>query len=181
MKKFLLFPLMVFMTVFIAPSCSGDDDEIFPPAGGDSTEVNDTITTGDTIITNATNDSLRSNVPIKFEGGVIVNGDFTQENIVCEATFDKTYKKVTININDVKFAENMPVKVNMTLNDITCNKLNKNSFEFSGENIVPTMGVAPVPTYTFTAIEGRVKYHLLDFSATLNMGTIVFRGKRVLQ
>ncbi len=181
MKKFLLFPLLVFMTAFIVPACSGDDEEIFPPEGGDSTVVNDTIVTNDTITTNATNDYLHSNVPIKFKGGVIVNGNYTQENIVFEAIFDSTYNKVTINMNEVKFAAQMPYPMTFTLKDITCKKLNKNSFEFSGENIVPMMGVAPVPNRTFTTIEGSIGYHVFDFSGTLSMGTIVFRGKRVLQ
>ena len=168
MKKFLLFPLLVFMTAFIVPACSDEDKEIFPPNPND-TITNDTIT-NDTI----DDDSLHTNIPItlKFGGDLIVNGNFKKENTVCMVRGIND-SKFSLDIYKVKFAENMPVEINITIPDIP---FNHKDGTFSGDSIVPLIGVAPAPAYTFSKIEGCLTDSSLTFSATLTRGTFTFSG-----
>lgn len=168
MKKFLLFPLLVFMTAFIVPACSDEDKEIFPPNPND-TITNDTIT-NDTI----DDDSLHTNIhnTLKFGGDLIVNGNFKKENTVCMVR-DINDSKFSLDIYKVKFAENMPVEINITIPDIP---FNHKDGTFSGDSIVPLIGVAPAPAYTFSKIEGCLTDSSLTFSATLTRGTFTFSG-----
>ena len=163
MKKFLLFPLLVFMTALIVPACSDEDKEIFPP------NPNDTIT-NDTI----DDDSLHTNIhnTLKFGGDLIVNGNFKKENTVCMVRGIND-SKFSLDIYKVKFAENMPVEINITIPDIP---INHKDGTFSGDSIVPLIGVAPAPAYTFSKIEGCLTDSSLTFSATLTRGTFTFSG-----
>ena len=169
MKKFLLFPLLVFMTALIVPACSDEDKEIFPPNPND-TITNDTIT-NDTI----DDDSLHTNIhnTMKFGGDLIVNGNFKKENTVCIVRGIND-SKLSLDIYKVKFAENMPVEINITIPDIP---INHKDGTFSGDTIVPLIGVAPAPAYTFSKIEGCLTDSTLTFSATLTRGTFSFSGR----
>ena len=164
MKKLLLFPLLVFMTALIVPACSDEDKEIFPP------NPNDTIT-NDTI----DDDSLHTNIhnTLKFDGDLIVNGNFKKENTVCMVRGIND-SKCSLDIYKVKFAENMPVEINITIPDIP---INHKDGTFSGDTIVPLIGVAPAPAYTFSKIEGCFTDSTLTFSATLTRGTFSFTGR----
>ena len=162
MKKFLFFPLLVFMTAFIVPACSNDDEDVFNP--------NDTIS-NDTV----SDDSLHNNLPVvfKFNGELVVNGNYVKENTICGVR-EMDGEKFTMNIYKVKFAENMPVEIDITIPGIS---YNLKDGTFSGDTIVPLIGVAPAAAYTFSSIEGNMTDTTLTFSATLTRGTFSFTGR----
>jgi hypothetical protein len=156
MKKFLLFPLLVFMTALVVPACSDDDK--------DELDNND-----------------KTEETTKYNGTLIVNGHYKKENTDCEIIFDEQKEKLTMTIFQVKFAENMPLTLDISLQGIPCNATNEMT-TFSGNDIVPMMGEVPVPAYTFSNIEGSIKDDTdLIFSATLTKGTFTFNGKKVVE
>lgn len=152
MKKFFLFPLMVLATLIALPACSDDDKETIDP-GKPETPVATTYT-----------------------GRLTVNnGAYIKEDADCEITFAENGNKLTLNINNVKFAEAMPVTINLSVPKIPCTRLNGKTF-FSGYDIVPMMGVAPAEAYKFSTITGSIENSALEFSATLTKGSFSFTG-----
>lgn len=152
MKKFFLFPLMVLATLIALPACSDDDKETIDP-GKPETPVATTYT-----------------------GRLTVNnGAYIKENADCEITFAENGNKLTLNINNVKFAEAMPVTINFSVPEIPCVTENGKTI-FSGNDIVPLMGVAPAEAYKFSAITGSIENSALEFSATLTKGSFSFTG-----
>lgn len=173
MKKLLLFPLFILAISILAPSCTKDDNEIFPP-GNDSIANNDTLGTNDTI----SGDTVQ-NVPIilKYEGDLIVNGNNVKENAVCGINIKRS--QITLYLYKAKFAEMMP-ELNITVPDIP---FNKQTTMFEGDTIVPLLVMEsadiPMPDKTFTQIAGSViKDSILSFDGeVINLGTISFNGK----
>ena len=152
MKKFFLFPLMVLATLIALPACSDDDKETIDP-GKPETPVATTYT-----------------------GRLIVNnGAYIKENADCEITFAENGNKLTLNINSVKFAEAMPVTINLSVPEIPCATENGKTI-FSGNDIVPMIGVAPAEAYTFSTITGSIENSALEFSAKMTKGSFSFTG-----
>ena len=152
MKKFFLFPLMVLATLIALPACSDDDKETIDP-GKPETPVATTYT-----------------------GRLTVNGGaYIKEDADCEITFAENGDKLTLNINSVKFAEAMPVTINLSVPESPCATEDGKTI-FSGNDIVPMMGVAPAEAYTFSAITGSIENSVLEFSATLTKGSFSFTG-----
>ena len=153
MKKFLLFPILVLMTAVIMPACSDDDKDKFPP------ETPEAAT---------------------YTGTLIVNNSFTKENTDCEITFNENGDKLTLKINGVKFAEAMPVTIDLSVEDIPCTTENEKTI-FSGNNIVPMMGVVPAENYTFSNINGSIENSELKFNATLTKGSFTLSGVKMAE
>lgn len=152
MKKFFLFPLMVLATLIALPACSDDDKETIDP-GKPETPVATTYT-----------------------GRLIVNnGAYIKENADCEITFAENGNKLTLNINSVKFAEAMPVTINFSVPEIPCATEDGKTI-FSGNDIVPMIGVAPAEAYTFSTITGSIENSALEFSAKMTKGSFSFTG-----
>ena len=152
MKKFFLFPLMVLATLIALPACSDDDKETIDPGKPETT------------------------VATTYTGRLTVNGGaYIKEDADCEITFAENGDKLTLNINSVKFAEAMPVTINLSVPEIPCATENGKTI-FSGNDIVPLMGVAPAETYKFSTITGSIENATLDFSATLSKGSFAFTG-----
>ena len=169
MKKLLLFPLFILAISILAPSCTKDDNEVFPP-GNDSIANNDTLGTNDTI----SGDSVH-NIPmiLKYEGNIIVNGNDVRENSVCGANMNSN--KLTLYFDSVNFSDRMP-KMDIAVPEI---HFNSKTGTFAGDTIVPLMaGKIPMPRYTFTQIAGEIEDTILSFNAEIiNLGTISFSGK----
>ena len=149
MKKFFLFPLMVLATLIAIPACSDDDKEKFPP---------------------------ETPVATTYTGTLTVNGGaYIKEDADCEITFAESGDKLTLNIYQVKFAEGMPLTIDLSVPGIDCSTENGKTI-FSGNDIVPLMGVAPVEAYKFSSITGSIENSALNFAATLTKGSFVFTG-----
>lgn len=173
MRKFLLFPLLLFMTAIIVSACSDDEEDIFPP------ETNDTIGGGDTL---NILDTISVNKHRKFNGTLVVNGTYVQDGTDCEIILEKAPEKVTLNINNVKFAPNMPVSINLTVPDVPLRYLDRDYMEFCGDSIVPVMGSLSAQAYMFESIEGYVKNSELIFDATITgRGSFTFKGMEIAE
>lgn len=176
MKKFLLFPLLVFMTAIIIPACSDDEEDIFSPETGDTI-----INSGDSIINGGdTVDNI--NLPRKFNGTLVVNESYVQDSTNCEIIIDRN--NIALNIYNVKFAEAMPGSINLTVPEIPYEGTGGKEIVFAGDSLVPlmstSMGTMPVPAYMFEHIEGGIRNRLLNFSATIvGRGTFTFNGNEV--
>ena len=90
MKKFLLFPLLVFMTAIILPACSDDNKESTP----------------------------KDPTTIKYSGKLLVNGNYEINDAICEIIYEDA--SLTLKMFDVKFAEAMHGTIDMTVPGIMC-------------------------------------------------------------
>lgn len=154
MKKLLFLPLFALMAL-ILPSCSDDDNN---PGGG-----------GETIETTTT-----------YNGKLIVNGSYAKDSVDCKVEFAEDKQSFTLDIYKVKFAEAMPVSIDIAIPGIPATA-NGNDVTFSGDTIVPLVGVVPSPAFTFYNIDGEIKDGELKFSAVCTRGLFTFRGKEVIE
>lgn len=103
-----------------------------------------------------------------YKGSLVV-GDFTKEDVVIGIT--KNGDMVDILLNDVKFAANMPLVLDITLKDVPC-ETDAANFSFAAENVAPYMNTEtePAPQYMFAAINGTVEGSKLVFDAKMAEG-----------
>ena len=153
MKKLILLPLFALMAIII-PSCSDDDN---------------TPGSGETIETAAT-----------YNGKLIVNGSYAKDSTDCKIEIAEDSKSFTLSIYEVKFAEAMPVSIDIAIPGIPCTA-SGDGMTFAGDTIVPLIGIAPAPNFTFYNINGEVKDSELKFSAVCTRGLFTFSGKEVLE
>lgn len=157
MKKLFLLPLFAFMALAM-PSCSDDDNNGGGNNGG-----------GDVVEASTT-----------YNGKLIVNGTFVKDSTDCEVLFDENMESFTLKMNDVKFAEGMPITIDIALPGVPC-EVNGSNVTFDGDTIVPLMGMAPTPAYTFYDITGAIADGELQFSALCTRGLFTFSGSEVLE
>ena len=138
---------------------------------------------------------------LSFEGTIVpmFSGDmnvlaagsdkvFTIEDIVCEVETSLDGTSATLFIQGAKFAESMPVAVDIKIENIPC-VMRDNGFTFtSTDEIVPLVKMGGVytamPDFTFSRIEGEVggtNNALLGFSATMTRGVFEYSGERFIK
>lgn len=152
MKKNLLLPLLLLITAVIIPSCS-DDSSISLPTPPEK---------------------------IKYKGELLVNNIFTVNNATCEITLDESTGTLKLEMFNIKFAENMPIEITLSTSGINYSTTNNKTI-FSGENIIPFMGVIPMPNYTFSNITGYIENSKLNFNVTLTKGVFIFNGEEIIE
>lgn len=103
------------------------------------------------------------------------NGTFyTQENVRVEvAQVDET--TVEIKMFQAKFAERMPLNLDMTIAGVTF-RARISKIEISGDNIIPTAMGGPFPAYTITNMTGTVSASSIDFSMICGNFPLTFQG-----
>lgn len=100
------------------------------------------------------------------------NGTLLADTFAIAAVIDITpnanTSTVDVVLNDVKFAPNMPVVLDITLKGIPYTK-SDSVFSFSANNVAPYIntGAEPVATYTFDKVQGRIIGKSLTLSATM--------------
>ena len=122
-----------------------------------------------------------------YKGSLVV-GDFTKEDVVISVT--KNGNAVDVLLNDVKFAANMPLVLDITLKALPCTVDGAN-LSFAAENIAPYMNTEtePAPQYMFAAVNGVVNAGKLSFDARMAEDLapyvagkeFVFRGKEIAE
>ena len=134
-------------------------------------------------------------INIKPNGGSAKNykgslevGDFTKEDVVISVT--KNGNAVDVLLNDVKFAANMPLVLDITLKGVPC-ETDAANFSFAAENIAPYMNTEtePAPQYMFAAVNGVVNAGKLSFDARMADDLapyvagkeFVFRGEEIAE
>lgn len=100
-----------------------------------------------------------------YKGSLVV-GDFTKEDVVISVT--KNGNTVDVLLNDVKFAANMPLVLDITLKALPCTVDGAN-LSFAAENVEPYMNTEtePAPQYMFAAVNGAVNAGELSFDARM--------------
>ena len=100
-----------------------------------------------------------------YKGSLVV-GDFTKEDVVISVT--KNANTVDVLLNDVKFAANMPLVLDITLKALPCTVDGAN-LSFAAENVEPYMNTEtePAPQYMFAAVNGAVNVGKLSFDARM--------------
>lgn len=102
--------------------------------------------------------------------GDLLSGDFVKE-IVVDLDTDEASSTMDVVLNDVKFAANMPLTLNITLKDVPYVEYD-GIITFNAENIAPYMNseTEPAPAYMFAVVEGSVSGSNLLLSAKMASG-----------
>lgn len=122
-----------------------------------------------------------------YKGSLVV-GDFTKEDVVISVT--KNGNAVDVLLNDVKFAANMPLVLDITLKALPCTVDGAN-LSFAAESVAPYMNTEtePAPQYMFAAVNGVVNAGKLSFDARMAEDLapyvagkeFVFRGEEIAE
>lgn len=116
--------------------------------------------------------SYKPEVPVAGDlrsyAGELVVGDFSKTTTI-DVVFDESASTVDIVINDVKFAENMPMTLDITLKEIAYTYTTDGNVCFSGENVAPYIGLLETPSdaYTFASVSGTIQGNRLSLSARM--------------
>lgn len=114
-----------------------------------------------------------------FRGNLVV-GDFIKESTV-SVGFDEANSVVTMVIKDAKFAENMPLTIDITLKDMPY--VVGDAVTFSAIDIVPYMNAEPEPSvsYTFASVEGTMAGDALVFTAKMSESLAPYVAGKVFE
>lgn len=153
MKKFLFLPLMMIMALFSA--CSGSDDDSVPTSPSEGSAYSGALK----VLATGAEDY------------------FDCENVRTEVLFAGDY--MTLKIFGAKFAENMPVTVDITLENIPCTIAGDNVVFTCNDEIIPLVGVLPSPNFAFSAISGTIADGVLTFDAKMTRGEFSYSGRAV--
>ncbi len=93
--------------------------------------------------------SVDSEVIENYTGGLIVGYDFDMEDI--NASYTIANDLISIELFGVKFAEMMPVTLDITMPNIPIE-----DGEFSIDSVVPTVAGVPMADYTMTDVSGSI-------------------------
>ena len=122
------------------------------------------------------NTSVEKETP-KFYGSLTVRSDgkdFTSENLAVQVASDPSGKTMDMKLHKVKFVPAMPVRIDVTIPDITLEA----DGSFHGDNIVPyALGGRPYPKYTVYGLEGKIKDGTLVFSLKFGNYPTTYSGK----
>lgn len=120
--------------------------------------------------------------------GELISGNFAKE-VVIDVTTDEASEVVNVVLNDVKFAQNMPL-IDITLKGVPY-VMEYGKMVFGAENIAPYMNseVEPVQAFMFAFAQGTVIGNRLQFSARMadNLAAYVagmefaFEGEEVVK
>lgn len=103
---------------------------------------------------------------ISYNGTLLADSFATA--VVIDITPVENTSTVDIVLNDVKFAPNMPIVLDITLKGIPYTK-SDSILSFSANNVAPYIntGTEPVVTYTFDKVQGRIVGNSLNLSAKM--------------
>jgi len=103
---------------------------------------------------------------ISYNGTLLADSFATA--VVIDITPVENTSTVDIVLNDVKFAPNMPIVLDITLKGIPYTK-SDSILSFSANNVAPYIntGTEPVATYTFDIVQGRIVGKSLNLSAKM--------------
>ncbi|MBR3615264.1 MAG: hypothetical protein IKL56_01430 [Bacteroidaceae bacterium] len=182
MKK-LLSLLSIFALVAVNISCSGDDDAPEKP------ETGGTVCYGKSYKGELLSGDLASGDESKY---------FAMETVIdvkLDSVQDSQDSFMDIVLNDVRFAEKMPVALDITLKDIPCvMSFDDNGYtviSFSAADVAPYINSEPqpVPAYMFATIHGTIQDNELQLSAKMANDLdayvagmeFVFNGREIIE
>ncbi len=117
-----------------------------------------------------------------YFGNIVVtqadNTTFTDENIKVDLVINGADKKVKMVINQVKFAEKMPVRLDVTADGFVFTQTG-NVLYITGDKIVPTAAGGKMEKYTITNFKGQLDLDKNEFAMSMICGTdpVSYLGK----
>ncbi len=103
-----------------------------------------------------------------YVGDIVVLGygsSFTDKDIKVELTFNGTDKTADMLIKEVKFAEAMPLRLDMAVKGISYTVAGS-KITIAGDNIVPEAMGGPFEMYKITGLSGEISESGISFTMT---------------
>ncbi len=118
-------------------------------------------------------DLIGSNEEIEYTGTMIVSagGYTTYTNEAAEFVLETNDNEVSILMKEMKFAEAMPVTLDIQISDIATD-----GSAFSTTEIIPTVSSIPMEDYTMTNVAGEYSKSSLTMSFDCYDCTVTFVG-----
>lgn len=112
--------------------------------------------------------------------GELVVGGFAK-NTVVDVAFNEAASTVDIVINDAKFADNMPLVIDITLKDIPYTS--GETIAFTATDVVPYINAEPEPVnaYTFATFEGNIVGGRLVLAAKMSESLASYVAGKVFE
>lgn len=116
----------------------------------------------------------------KYIGTMVVDQNdettFTMQDVIVELVVDGN--KAEIKMNKVKFAEAMPVTLDMTIPGVTAVKTDATT-ALSGDNIIPLAMGGKFPNYTITGLTGTATVNNISLSMMCGEYPLTYTGTAV--
>lgn len=100
---------------------------------------------------------------------------FSEDSISIE-TSKLSNGKMNAKLLQVKFAQAMPVRIDMEINGIDYIKQSTGSYTLTGDNIVPIVMGVEYPSYTITNLNGTIINDVLSLSMTCGSYPVTYTG-----
>lgn len=156
--KFLTWAMMLGMLSFGAVACDDDDDD--EPNGDNKPSVDD-------VQNDTTTYMGQMNVVFMGQGNL-------SDSTVIKSSYD-SLGNLNLEFIQVRFVPQMPVKIDITVPSIPCNKEN-GVVAFQGDSIVPTVKGVPFAQYTAGDLKGEVKGDSIAFSLKFGSFPTSYKG-----
>lgn len=103
------------------------------------------------------------------------SGAFSEDSISIE-TSNLVSGKINAKLLQVKFAQAMPLRLDMEINGIDYVKENDGTYTLTGNNIVPIAMGGEFPAYTITNLNGRIIDSIFTLSMTCGSYPVNYEG-----
>jgi len=103
------------------------------------------------------------------------SGAFSEDSINIE-TSNLVSGKINAKLLQVKFAQAMPLRLDMEINGIDYVKENDGTYTLTGNNIVPIAMGGEFPAYTITNLNGRIIDSIFTLSMTCGSYPVNYEG-----
>lgn len=105
------------------------------------------------------------------------DGTFYEDlQVAIDVNFQPLTQTLTLLFHQVKFAQNMPVRLDMTVEGVKYVQEGE-TLKLSGNGLVPQAMGGPFPAFTITDLEGTLTLSSLDFSMRCGQYPTFFLGK----
>ena len=109
-----------------------------------------------------------------------LNGtNFTSSNVQVKVTPSATTDIITIDMLQVSFSANMPVKLDMKIQNVLYTSTSE-KITLSGNNIIPIAMGGEFPAYTITNLTGEIKDGTLNLSMMCGSYPLTYIGSLLL-
>lgn len=109
-----------------------------------------------------------------------LNGtNFTSSNVRVKVTPSTTTDIITIDMLQVSFSANMPVKLDMKIQNVLYTSTSE-KITLSGNNIIPIAMGGEFPAYTITNLTGEIKDGTLNLSMMCGSYPLTYSGSLLL-
>jgi hypothetical protein len=124
------------------------------------------------------NTTIEQTNSVNYIGTITVGegNDVFSEDSISIQTSKLVSAKMNIKLLQVKFAQAMPLRLDMEINGIDCVKENDGTYTLTGNNIVPIAMGGEFPTYTITNLNGTIVDSIFDVTMTCGSYPVAYRG-----